>query len=129
MERALQTMGTGYACVLLPSGPHWAPAHLTKPYHELEGSAPQPSAQMANLSSQGPQGRPCPHERPRQMMSPGDNLLQDHHAIEVMCRVGAPPTPEHGFLAYLAVVSQNSTKAMICFVCFFSQTAAAFSSL
>lgn len=38
----LITWERGYACVLHPSGPHWAPAHLIKPYHELEGSALQP---------------------------------------------------------------------------------------
>ena len=38
----LITWGRGCACVLVLLGPHWAPAHLIKPYHELEGSALQP---------------------------------------------------------------------------------------
>uniref|UniRef100_A0A8C8Y0Q2 Rec21/ENK19 domain-containing protein n=1 Tax=Panthera leo TaxID=9689 RepID=A0A8C8Y0Q2_PANLE len=72
--------------------------------------------------------RPCLRTTKANDVTWGQLKKLDQNATEVMHHVGAPPTPENRFLAYLAVVSQNLAKVMFFLIFLFIQTSIAFSS-
>ncbi|XP_045410015.1 endogenous retrovirus group K3 member 1 [Lemur catta] len=71
--------------------------------------------QMERLSLQLPlsSGTPPPQTR-NTMMAPGITWGQlkqlETQASAMMTQLGAPPTPGNTFLAYLAIVAQNSSQ-------------------